>query len=205
MTGATGATGVTGVTGPSDTWEAIAKGYHTITNTSFDTVTVTVPAGSYDISGTSNLLNWDAANVGGMQCILYYGTSPAADKTTSTMFGWSPPWTSTAPTGPVQRRPQCTGAIQPQRAQRSRSTAARTPARTRLRTTRRLARSRSGRFTDDRTVELPLRYAGLAVVGEPGPAMTRHACRRNARARCREDRPELRFRPYRASLRPASG
>jgi hypothetical protein len=78
--GSTGAIGATGATGPSDAWEARAAGYHTITSTSFDTVTVTVPAGSYDISGTSNLLNWDATNVGGMQCILYHGASLAVDK-----------------------------------------------------------------------------------------------------------------------------
>ena len=78
--GSKGSKGSTGAIGPSDAWEARAAGYHTITNTSFDVLTVTLPAGSYDISGTSNLLNWDTTHVGGMQCILYHGTLSDANK-----------------------------------------------------------------------------------------------------------------------------
>ena len=77
--GATGDTGATGATGPSDAWEATSTGQHTIGTGVAYTISVTVPAGSYDISGTADLVNWDAVNGAGMYCILYSGTTHLDD------------------------------------------------------------------------------------------------------------------------------
>jgi hypothetical protein len=72
--GAKGARGVPSGTGPSDAYEATDPGVHTITTLSYETLTVTVPAGSYDISATGDELNFDGSHPGGMQVILYHGT-----------------------------------------------------------------------------------------------------------------------------------
>ncbi|MGD0272232.1 MAG: hypothetical protein ABSB96_00635 [Gaiellaceae bacterium] len=77
--GAAGAAGATGATGPSDAWEAASTGEHVIGAGVGYTISVTVPAGSYDISGTADLVNRDAANAAGMYCILYVDTTNVDD------------------------------------------------------------------------------------------------------------------------------
>ena len=50
-------------------------GEHDITSGTTYAISVTVPAGSYDISGTASVDNWDATYKAKMGCILYAGTT----------------------------------------------------------------------------------------------------------------------------------
>ncbi len=75
--GLAGATGSAGATGPSDAWEASSPGMTDITSTEM-VLSVTVPAGSYDVTGTAQEQNHDVAPAT-MNCGLRAGITPLND------------------------------------------------------------------------------------------------------------------------------
>src|ERR1035437_9728099 len=81
-TGATGAAGAAGSTGPSDAWEKTSQTGVNATSTPV-TLSVTVPAGSYDITGKAQEQNWDGTNPAALSCTLAAG-STILDQTFST-------------------------------------------------------------------------------------------------------------------------
>jgi hypothetical protein len=68
--GASGATGPTGPTGPSDAWEASSPGATNVTSTP-KVLSVTVPAGSYDVTGKAEEQNRDQISAGSLHCRLW--------------------------------------------------------------------------------------------------------------------------------------
>jgi len=80
--GATGATGATGPTGPSDAWEKTSQTEADATTTPV-TLSVTVPAGSYDITGKAQEQNWDSLAPAALNCTLAAGAG-LLDQTFST-------------------------------------------------------------------------------------------------------------------------
>jgi len=71
-TGAAGSKGETGATGPSDIYEAKSAGATEVTS-STHTLSVVLPAGSYDITGKTQEQNHDAAHVATLYCELRTG------------------------------------------------------------------------------------------------------------------------------------
>ena len=76
--GPQGAKGDTGATGPSDAWEVVSNTPVDITSTPAE-LSVTVPAGSYDVSGKAQEQNHDTAAVSSMRCSLLANTSTQLD------------------------------------------------------------------------------------------------------------------------------
>lgn len=68
--GAKGASGPTGPTGPSDAWEASSPGATNVTSTPM-VLSVTVPAGSYDVTGKAEEENRDKISAGSLHCRLW--------------------------------------------------------------------------------------------------------------------------------------
>ena len=69
--GEQGTAGATGAAGPSDSYVASSSGQSAISTTTFKTLSVTVPAGSYIVTASGDLLNGDGSHPAGMQVILY--------------------------------------------------------------------------------------------------------------------------------------
>jgi Collagen triple helix repeat (20 copies) len=73
-TGAAGAKGETGATGPSDIYEAKSAGATEVTS-STHTLSVVLPAGSYDITAKTQEQNRDTAHVATLYCELRTGST----------------------------------------------------------------------------------------------------------------------------------
>jgi len=82
LKGATGATGATGAAGPSDAWEAKTPGSTNVTAVSVGLLSITVPAGNYDVTGKVNEEN-DGTVMAKMECWLNAGTTTLDDMLTT--------------------------------------------------------------------------------------------------------------------------
>ncbi|MGD0272320.1 MAG: hypothetical protein ABSB96_01090 [Gaiellaceae bacterium] len=78
VAGLAGAAGTAGATGPSDAWEASSPGMTDVTSTEM-VLSVTVPAGSYEVTGIAQEQNRDGANPATLNCGLRAGTTPLND------------------------------------------------------------------------------------------------------------------------------
>ena len=72
--GSQGATGPTGATGPSDAWEATSLATTQVLSSTPFELSVTVPAGSYDITGETQALDESSSAVS-LQCELFVGSA----------------------------------------------------------------------------------------------------------------------------------
>lgn len=84
--GATGAAGAAGAAGPSDAWEANSPGATNVTSTA-KVISVTVPAGSYDVTGKTQEQNRDATKGAALHCTLFADTTILDD-----MYSTALPW-----------------------------------------------------------------------------------------------------------------
>lgn len=77
-----GVAGPTGATGPSDAWEAKTPGSTNVTAVSVGLLSITVPAGNYDVTGKVNEEN-DGTVMAKLECWLNAGTTTLDDMLTT--------------------------------------------------------------------------------------------------------------------------
>jgi hypothetical protein len=87
-TGAQGVQGVQGPIGPSDAYETSAPGASDVTSAA-KTLTLSVPAGSYSVTGKAQEQNRDTTNSAALHCTLSTDAGPLDD-----MFSTALPWSS---------------------------------------------------------------------------------------------------------------
>ena len=73
-----GARGASGATGPSDAWKASSPGATNVTSTPI-VLSVTVPAGSYDVTGKAEEQNRDQVSAASLHCRLWADTTVLDD------------------------------------------------------------------------------------------------------------------------------